>query len=59
MTVLEQLAATTSPVWLEMISQRRVDTVGDGSVGQSRRAATDWGRKGESHYKDGVFTKKS
>lgn len=53
MTTLEQLAATTEPTWAGMIEQRRGQSVTPGAG-----RATEWGRKGESHYKDGKFTKK-
>lgn len=61
MTILEQLAATADPVWIEMINRRRVSVVdgavsGNSTVAQQR--ATEWGRKGGSHFKDGQFTKK-
>lgn len=53
MTILEQLAATTEPAWADMIEQRRAQ-----SATPEAARATVWGRKGESHYKDGKFTKK-
>lgn len=53
MTVLERLTASAplDPVWAEMIA----DHAGDGSDSPTCQA---WGRKGDSHYKDGQFSKK-
>lgn len=53
MTILEQLAvAPKSPVWAEMIDRHKHENV-DGE----RPTMGEWGRKGQSHLKDGTFTK--
>lgn len=61
MTILGQLAATTNPAWADMINRRRPSIVDDGISGTlavSSQRATEWGRKGGSHYKDAEFHKK-
>jgi len=52
MTVLEKLltAARSHPDWGPLIEQRREQT--------TPCVGAEWGRKGHSHYKDGVFTRK-
>ncbi len=62
MTILERLAATTDPVWVDMINQRRVSPSAGGTPGSkalSSQSAAEWGRKGGSHFKDDEFTKKA
>lgn len=62
MTILEQLAATTDPAWVDMINRRRPSIVDDGvsekHAAVSSQRGTTWGRKGGTHYKDGEFHKK-
>jgi len=53
MTTVEQVVAAViaDPVWSEMIPHRA-----DGDSGQIPCAG--WERKGDSHYKNGQFTRK-
>lgn len=53
MTVLENLVWTVSEggtEWARFVATHRTTT--------STQTCTDWDRRGASHYKDGVFTKK-
>ena len=62
MTILERLAATTDPVWVDMINRRRTPPTSGGAAGNeglSSQPGAEWGRKGGSHYKDDEFTKKA
>lgn len=54
MTILEDLATRPkSPEWVEMIN-RHTPEPGYGHA----MAGAEWGRKGQSHYKDGTFSRK-
>ncbi|CRK60510.1 hypothetical protein [Alloactinosynnema sp. L-07] len=52
MTVLEQLVAQPKPMkWQNLINRHTPQT------GHGYPVVQDWGRKGQSHYKDGTFSK--
>jgi hypothetical protein len=60
MDILDRIAATSHPVWSALIDKRRREGCNPSCTedGTLARNATEWGRKGGSHFKDGQFTKK-